>query len=96
MVKPHRQFWRAEGGERRLHHGDRVMAGPAAGPEPDRHVEPFAQDLDPVVVGRDPEIDLRVGPPEGIEPGQEPANRKGRVDTDLQDFDVPPPAEPVK
>src|SRR5690606_17401418 len=81
---------------RGLQQRDSVVPCPATCSEADRHVEPFPQDLDAVVVGRYPEIDLRMGLMESTETWHQPTKCEGRVNADVQYRDVAPCSQTIK
>jgi hypothetical protein len=54
-----------------------MRAMPRALPEADRVVEPFACQVDLVVVGHQAQVDERMVAAEGLQPGQQPAHGEG-------------------
>ncbi|NYH48872.1 UNVERIFIED_ORG: hypothetical protein FHR68_002490 [Xanthomonas campestris] len=66
------------------------LALPVAVAETDRQIQPFASQIDPVVVGGKAQFDLRMRRMKGVHARQQPAGGKGADHADAEHLAITP------
>ena len=89
-VEPGRSRCVAKHRQRRLEQQYRFGPVPGAVAEADREIEPLLGDVDPIVVGGQPQVDLGMRGFKGSELRQQPPQRKGADGADRQQCPAPP------